>query len=908
MVAVITKQTHVPCRGTIINYYYDYKERKQRLLLQKHKFNSSFGSGFACLRIRMRKIIYILLYVSLTMTETAFCNGEPLPVVPRPREAVFLNESFSFSAQKISLHIYKDDTSGICIPVSELKETFRLLKGINITEEENSPARIELGIPSEDKKFKKLCEENGIWPETKIGSEGYSLLIKNNLILVAANTDAGIYYGVQTLKQLLRGYKDVPYLPGVKIIDYPALKYRGLLDDISRGPVPTIEFMKEQIRRCAELKLNFMQYYTENVVETEKHKKFAPPDGSVTITEWKELAEYARRYHVMLIGNFQSFGHFEKILAHPEYTHLGEAGTLLSPAYPESIELLKDIYTEMVPAFGAPLFNINSDETFDLGKGASKKMVDSLGTAAVYCSHINKIHSILSGLDVRMMIWGDIVLKHPESLEMLPKDIIMMMWNYDPQESFADMIEPVKNAGFEFTVSPGVLNSGSTLPDYSESFPNINQFVKDGVQYNAMGMVCTMWDDGGSVFFSRDWYGAAYAADQGWNSSGPDINEFDKRFNPAVYADTACNFTNAVWQLVSLSKLPPTDGLQEKLLWTKVFPDSSESLRISLDGLDKVMEVLDSAEILLNRAKPLLYAGDIKYFRFNIDQYRYFFNLRINIIKAAEAYKQAFNEQHDGQSTVREKITGAINMLAASRISAEEIISEFRDLWLNENKTHALDSMLTGYRNHVDELKNIEALLSKALQSFDSRSAVPAPGLVRLNISEGEGKYFKDWLMINPVPVEQGSSDTTDYLLEMGGELNARPGVAQEFNYGSATYRWRRTSSVYFDLADLKQEFNNAAPAVTYAYANIDSPDDRTVDALLGSSGSVDVIINGQPVFSRKGSREFNADEDKFELPLVKGRNHLMLKLFSGAGEWKFSFRLPEYNVSNSKNRYKITE
>jgi hypothetical protein len=61
MVAVITKQTHVSCRGTIMDYYYDYKERKQRLLLQKHKFNSSFGSGFACLGLRTKNEIQILL-------------------------------------------------------------------------------------------------------------------------------------------------------------------------------------------------------------------------------------------------------------------------------------------------------------------------------------------------------------------------------------------------------------------------------------------------------------------------------------------------------------------------------------------------------------------------------------------------------------------------------------------------------------------------------------------------------------------------------------------------------------------------------------------------------------------------------------------------------------------------------
>ncbi len=184
--------------------------------------------------------------------------------------------------------------------------------------------------------------------------------------------------------------------------------------------------MKQQIRRLAELKMNSLQYYIENVVLTKSHPEFAPLDGSLSIEEIKELSEYAKKYHITLIGNFQSFGHFAKILTHPQYSHLGESGTLLSPAFPESIQLLKDIYSEMVPAFDAPFFNINADETFDLGKGPSKNMVDSLGIAVVYTKFIKKMYETLKGLDVQMLMWTDILLKHPESFGMLPKDIIMM--------------------------------------------------------------------------------------------------------------------------------------------------------------------------------------------------------------------------------------------------------------------------------------------------------------------------------------------------------------------------------------------------------------------------------------------------------------------------------------------------
>ena len=123
------------------------------------------------------------------------------------------------------------------------------------------------------------------------------------------------------------------------------------------------------------------------------------------------------------------------------------------------------------------------------------------------------------------------------------------------------------------------------------------------------------------------------------------------------------------------------------------------------------------------------------------------------------------------------------------------------------------------------------------------------------------------------------------------------------------TYRWRRTASDYFDVVDISEEFQeNNNNVATYAFANIDSPDDRNVIAAIGSTDGMDVILNGELVHSTRNERPLNIDEDKFSISLKKGRNNLILKLFQGEGEWKFTFQLIDYNVSNSKNRYRIVE
>ncbi|MEJ2618339.1 MAG: hypothetical protein P8Z35_25515, partial [Ignavibacteriaceae bacterium] len=350
-------------------------------------------------------------------------------------------------------------------------------------------------------------------------------------------------------------------------------------------------------------------------------------------------------------------------------------------------------------------------------------------------------------------------------------------------------------------------------------------------------------------------------------------------------------------------------GMKEKLLWTKVIPDSSELIRFGINDWDKVIQITDSAKEDLFNVNPLLYKNDYNYIEFTVKQYRYFAKLRFNLLKCVKLYNEAFKFQNIDKSFTRNNLIEINNILTHTRELAINLSDDFSNLWLGENKTHFLDSMLTGYEYQINALQDVRQKVLNAPNNLDKRQNIPDASSVRLNIKETEGKYFTEWMMINPISVlKNAESDSIDYLKAIGGELNAVPKVTQEFIYDNQTYRWRRTSSKYFDVVDLNQEFpGEKQNVVAYAFANIDSPDDMVVKASIGSTGRVGVIINGKLVYRVRKNYELK-DENTFELPLKKGRNNLMLKLYNKDSDWKFAFHILGHKVRNNKNRYKIIE
>ncbi len=494
-------------------------------------------------------------------------------LIPQPKKVEIRNGSFNFS------NPYAESIVNTApFYLQQLEEAITKKFKTNPSSAVN---RIKL-IKVDSADFDELIKAERLVPPFALDTEGYIISISSESISVIANENAGIFYGVQTLIQLINANSTGTTIPCMVIYDKPDMQMRGWQDDISRGPIPTLDFLKEEIRRMASFKLNTFTLYTEHVFKLKKHPNIAPPDG-ITEEEVKELTAFAKNYHVDIIGNFQSFGHFKNILKVPGFEQLGENENTLSPAKKESYKFLADVYSEIVPAYDSKYFHINCDEV-SLGNGPSKVMIDSIGVDGVYANHINRIDAMLKPYHKRIMMWGDIAVKNPKIIDRLPKDMIIVSWGYSEMPSFDEDILPFVKSGFEFIVAPGVSCWSRIYPDMHRASINIYNYLRDGYKNRAIGYINTTWDDDGQNLFNNNWYSLVWGADCGWNAP---LNEpvkksevtrnsrlaaFNRCYNK-VYFNTDKDITSLLLGISNLRTGAVNNCLSTGSIWNPLLPN-----------------------------------------------------------------------------------------------------------------------------------------------------------------------------------------------------------------------------------------------------------------------------------------------------------------------------------------------
>ncbi len=399
------------------------------------------------------------------------------------------------------------------------------------------------------------------------GAEAYRLTIRPGDIEVAAASDAGAYYGVQTLRALLaagagpqgrvkgdRHLRDekhvasepVPVfaaggaeIPCGVIEDRPDFARRGVYLDCSRGKVPTLATLNQLVERLAHWKVNELQLYVENVFTFRKHPAIGVGFSPFTPEEIIALQDHCRAHHIRLVGSLSSFGHMERILELPAYRRLGEmagfrglaGGTTLCPLDEGSIALMADLYSEFVPLFDAVDFNVCCDETWELGEGRSQAEAKRVGLGRVYLDFLLKLRQLCGKYNKRMNAWADIALEHPEMLGELPKDIVMLNWQYIANGPRIARSAEIADAHLPLVVCPGTsgwLSHGSRL---ANAVANVANFAAEGRRRGAEGLLNTDWgDDGHRNPLGASLHGFAHGAAHSWHGAAVDDATFTERF------------------------------------------------------------------------------------------------------------------------------------------------------------------------------------------------------------------------------------------------------------------------------------------------------------------------------------------------------------------------------------------
>ena len=383
-----------------------------------------------------------------------------------------------------------------------------------------------------------------------LAAEEYDLTVAPEGIRAAAATQRGAYYALVTLGQLLAA---VDALPACRIHDAPALPVRGMMLDISRGKVATLADLCALVDRLSRLKYNQFQLYIEGF-------SFAYPSYPqvwqdkmpLTPDEVKYLDAYCKARFIELVPNQNSLGHMMPWLARPEFAHLAESDhgmalmgmqmpcSTMDPHDPGSLQLVERMMDDLMPCFTSNWFNVNLDEPFELGTGKSKADAEARGVAAVYLDYTKALHKAVTARGKKMMMWGDILFKHPEAQKDLPQDIMVLDWGYEditPFEAHAAVMEEQSRA---FLCCPGT-STWTTLTGRTDNMlANIRNAADAAIRHRGQGVLLTEWGDNGHLEYEPlNDPAIAWNAACAWGRTDTTEEELAAYVNHFIYHDAA---------------------------------------------------------------------------------------------------------------------------------------------------------------------------------------------------------------------------------------------------------------------------------------------------------------------------------------------------------------------------------
>jgi hexosaminidase len=681
-------------------------------------------------RIIITTAALLLLAVSAHLRAQTAGAANRIQIIPAPKQTVAGEGSFSLRNARIVLgdarseddrfaaRDFIDDvkaTAGVSISVTRGKSRDDILIG-----------RIDLPLVAQA--IKRMAAQAA----ATLNEEGYVIVVNADHIVVAGQTPAGTFYGLQTLKQLVRGDGSDAFIPAVKITDWPTMRWRGVSDDISRGPVPTVDYIKRQIRTEAYFKMNMHSFYMEHTFSSELHPLIGPEGGSLTAAEIKDVVAYARNYHVELVPEQQTFGHLHKALRLEKYADLAETpyGDVLSPQQQASYKLIEDWYKELNDLFPGQFFHIGEDETFELGEGQSRTEAQTKGVGAVYFEHLNRVRDLLKPYNRKLMFWGDIALHHPDLIGSIPKDMIVMNWQYGARNEFIASIKPFHDAGLQQFVCPGAQTWNQIFPNTEAAAKNIINFVRDGQQAGAIGMLNTTWDDDGESLFETAWYPLALGAAASWQAGTLDVSEFDRNFAWSFYRTEGNELLTVNLLLGTAART--IGGATDELFWRDPFTTQFQNqARANADKIKQLRLNAENAEELLIRN-----ANRVRRNRENLPALSLAARRFDHLGRRYEVMEKFSNQYWDaylnlGDRTKTRKLryyTGAIyNNLREMAEELSILKEDYRKQWLAENRPYWLESVLSRYDQMISMWLTRSRAVDELLRKYEATSTLPAP-------------------------------------------------------------------------------------------------------------------------------------------------------------------------------------
>ena len=283
------------------------------------------------MKCRFASFIGMILVCAVAMAQTS------IPLLPEPQLCKDTGKDFTMGKVKLSTPVLNSEW-----------EVFIVNAGGEIAGQSSSVIKVEL-VPSID--------------EARLnGDEAYRLSVSNKQIKIEAVTERGVYWAIQTLRQLEKKKGKRSSFTGCEIVDWPAFRIRGFMQDVGRSYI-SMEELKREIEILSRFKINVFHWHlTENQAWRLESKIFPMLNDSVntirmpgkyyTQEEARELVDFCKKHQVLLIPEVDMPGHSAAFIR--AFRHDMQS--------PEGMKILKLLMDEVCETFDVPYLHIGTDE------------------------------------------------------------------------------------------------------------------------------------------------------------------------------------------------------------------------------------------------------------------------------------------------------------------------------------------------------------------------------------------------------------------------------------------------------------------------------------------------------------------------------------------------------------------
>jgi hexosaminidase len=362
--------------------------------------------------------------------------------------------------------------------------------------------------------------------------EAYAVNVTSEGAEIRANSSAGLFYGVQTLLQLAEGSGAEAAFPEVEIHDWPSLPYRGIMVDMSHGPLPTENEVERQIDFLAHWKANQYYFYSEASIEL-KGYSVVNDDARFSQDEVRRIVAYARERHIDVVPCVELYGHLHDLLRAERYADLGALphGRELDPRNPQVATLLAAWIEQLTDIFPSPFFHVGMDETWEISRTAAAR-----GTSPdqLYLEQLRRVAELVRKQGKTVLVWSDMLAKYPSLISKIPSGTIVVPWGYDATV-YEPYWAPFASLPIPKIIATGVSIWNSIAPDFDVTFSNIDSFLAAGRAHAILGLINTIWTDDILVLIRPAFPGMVYGAAAAWQRDPMNREQFFDNYASAVY-------------------------------------------------------------------------------------------------------------------------------------------------------------------------------------------------------------------------------------------------------------------------------------------------------------------------------------------------------------------------------------